>query len=244
MKIITIGNNTGNTYGGLADTSIGLLYWEGDVSTLNAGGSASILLANVPSAYLLSGLIDIFGLLSIPGPVKVTAARLRMYGLAYGAGIVISCRRVLRDWIAGTQDGLDRNLDSPPSACWIEYGNNQPWTIPGCLGDGTDRDNNIIGTITTTGTAAQWFELNSPAFMAYVEGCINGTIEDKGLIMTIESPSGSALVILNSSENDDGTRPYIEISLEPIPPKSITGNIDEQYIKGKVQPSYIKGEVN
>ena len=208
MPTATIGDNTGNTYSGTEDNTLALTLVGSDVSTINDGSGAMPLLVGAHADYIVRVLLKFSGLSSIPRPVSVSSATLYLYGAcALGVGVDVSAHRVLRNWIEGTQAWADRNNDTPPSSCWLEYGNNTSWTSDGCGGDGTDRDASAAGTVTIT-PVLQYHEISGPSFAELVQGWINGDYDNYGILLTT---ADNDLVLITASEGTDGQRPYLVV---------------------------------
>ena len=161
MPTVVIGNNTGDDYSGTEDAAI---YG----TTLNYG-------AQTESGCFSNRnlLIKFSGLSSISGPVTVSSAVLSLYKISGSANGDISIRRLLRDWVEGTQNGGDRANDTPDSCCWNEYGSGNSWTTAGGLGDGTDRVTSTSATLTVGATTGAYY--NSGELSMDVAGFINGT---------------------------------------------------------------------
>lgn len=213
MPTVIIGNNTGDDYSGTEDAT---LQGHSAYANNNYGSATDIETSFYYDGYPTNALIKFSGLSNISSLVTVETSTLYIFFNSDNITGSYSTifRRCLRDWIEGTQNGDNRNNNSPYSCCWNEYGGGNAWTTPGGMSDGSDRSATQTGSI-TYGTLNTYHSLSSSQLVADVENIINGAVNNYGWHMDFNHTSNpwnwkkSA-----SSEGTDGQRPYLSVTYE------------------------------
>ena len=204
----TTGSHIGD-YHGVLDAQIQL-----NGGTSNYGGIA------YPSCYTGANahhlLLKFGGLSSISKTVTVSGAVLNMGAKAAGTIGTQTAYRILRPVVFGTGgDGHNRNLDTPYSVCWNEYGSGVAWATAGGMGTG-DIDPTPLAT-----TAAGSFTFNTSAALdTYVQNVINGTWTDYGILITSD-----ATVNLQTTANAGTSQmPYLSVPYTVVDAVTYDGN--------------------
>ncbi len=154
-----------------------------------------------------------FDLSSIPAEVAVDSATLMLRGSRWfgSATITTSVYAVLRDWAAC-------------EATWIEAKTGTPWAQPGC--DDTVEDRRAVAEASfATSGSPRWYEVD---LTATVQGWLDGTIPNHGLLLMAEQPSGLSLFWFAAKESDTDSQPklvvqYHYVGPSPTPTQSSTG---------------------
>ena len=179
---------------------------NGTYSTYNAGGSTSSFA--VGSYYSIRGRALIrWNLDSIPAGSTIISATMSIYCNRDDYGIdtmTIQAYPLLQPWIEGTQDTVDRNLDNPPSCCWIEYGNNTPWDLPGA---DAPTDRSFVAISSTTGSGTGWYRFN---LTNAVQNWVDGLWDNNGLILISSNEAANDLKYFYPSEAP--TAPELEVT--------------------------------
>jgi hypothetical protein len=193
MATATIGNNTGNI-SGTDDT-----WLNESAANTNFGSNVVFEIQKYAPGNHGNGLIRFPGLSAIVGPVTVTAATLYLYQSNPGFDITYNVYRMLRDW-------------SESQATWNVYTTGNNWTTPGALDNTTDHSTTVRATPTFNQSAA-YQPITSAAFIADVEGMINGTLPNYGwFIERQDAGDDTTYIQVISSEGTDGQRPYMDIT--------------------------------
>ena len=120
-----------------------------------------------------SVLIRYTGLDSLPTGIVVEDARFMFYKSGSSSGTkTFEFRRILRQWyILG--------------ASWNEWDAGQSWTVPGCLGDFTDRVATISDQLTSNSPLVnEWVTSNGNAQLKQdIENMVNGEVDNNGWII-------------------------------------------------------------
>jgi hypothetical protein len=208
MPVITIGENTGNSYTGCEDSEI-----QVNNSTNNYGGSLTQAFGS--NDYIFwEVLIKFSGISNIPAGATINSASLFIYSTTIDdVQFTAVMRRVLRDWVEGTQTGADRQLDTPDSCCWDEYGSGNAWTSAGCLGNGTDRisDTSGSGTISTS-EGYKEIVLNAQG-LTDIANFRSGAYNNYGWLITHSTvPASNERSMITFSEGTDANRPYLSVN--------------------------------
>lgn len=212
MPVITIGENTADDFAGIEDAQI-----KENAATNNYGGSSIIELTKYEASDHTNSLIKMTdaGLSNIPGGSTITSVSLLIYlTISNGGNDVHSIKRVLVDWEEGTQDGANRQNDTPDSCCWNEYGSGNSWTTAGCLSDGNDRSATVSATMTEGEfpPTGQYYEFADAQMVADFQNWLDLIWSNYGYV--IERTDGENdyhYKVYASSEGTDGQRPYLEI---------------------------------
>jgi hypothetical protein len=164
MPVVTIGDNTGNTYPGME-----CLHLRSDNPTVNYGTETLFNVSKYAAGNHRNGIIVPTGLNSISGPITVNSATLYLYLSSKGGNNTFELFRLL---VSIVEAEATWNISST--------GNN--WNTAGALGDGVDRLASSMASKTVTETAGQWISLTSAGFGQYCEDVVNGTITNNGFM--------------------------------------------------------------
>lgn len=203
---VNIGENSNCNYSGCEDG-----WFLSGNPTFNYGGS-TIMQATGDTTQV--GLIKFSGLSNIPTGATITAASLFLYDHdSSGGDLVVTLRRLLRDWVVGTQNGADRDNDTPDSSCWNEYGSHNVWTTAGALSNGNDRSSTTTYTATLT-TNTGWHELTSAQLIADVQNMVSTPANNFGWHIdgTDGAHSGNAIRFSTSQDGTATLRPYLVVT--------------------------------
>lgn len=174
-------------------------------------GTGSVVTDGIKARALINWNLD-----SIPMGSTIVSARMSLYCYKDEFGIdtmTIYAYPLLKPWIEGTQNRTDRNLDNPPSSCWIEYGNNIPWDSEGADAP-TDRSFTITSSSTNSGTGWYTFDITEA-----VQNWFSGSWENNGLILISSNEEVNDLKYFTSSESSITTqRPKLVIWYEDTSP--------------------------
>lgn len=126
----------------------------------------------------------------------------------YGVNnMIINAYRLLKPWIEGAQVAKDRNLDTPYSCCWKEYGNNVQWDSLGADAP-TDRDLNITSSTTKGGIGWYKFDVKEA-----VQKWVNLSWDNNGLILISSDEAFDDFKYFTPSESSLQTQqPRLEIT--------------------------------
>ncbi len=194
---VTIGDNTGgsaNTFSGTIDARL-----HQQTPTTNEGGIGSIEASRFSAGDHNTLVIKFTGVSNITGPVNVSSARIRLWQSNNSGTDTISCYRALRAWVES-------------EVTWNVYSSGNNWGTAGALNSSTDYENTVLDTITTeTATDETYQDLDSAAIADLVEGWINGTITNDGIICH-RTAGGTTFHVFQSSEGTNGQRPILEVT--------------------------------
>lgn len=199
MPTETIGENTTDDYAGLVDTFIS----EGSATT-NYGSSSYMEVNKYTSGGWNMGLVKATGIASLPATAVISAVslyvRVNAADLANGT-YVISAKRLLRNWVTA-------------EATWNIWSTSNNWTTAGARGNGTDRV--TTATFATAGldlTTGYKTLVGDATAVADVQAMLAGGTANYGwLLERTDAANDFAFRNLDSSQNSDGTRPYLEVT--------------------------------
>lgn len=209
MPTVVIGNNTGDDYSGTEDTM--LLEW-GAFATRNWGARGETEVSKAASGDYSHTLIKFSGLSNLPSSISVSAATINLSCGTHTSGTrTATAKRLLRDWIEGTQDNADRTNDSPASCCWNEYGSQNTWTTAGAISDSNDRSATASGTMTMDGTGYK--SVSGSQLNTDIANMCSGSYNNYGWHLERTDGSGdSTHDVFTMSEAFDGYRPYLSVT--------------------------------
>lgn len=167
-------------------------------STLNAGGSTTDFAVGSYGTWGIKGRALVrWDLSSMPIGSTIISATMKMYCYQddFSTSMTINTYRILKPWIEGTQQTEDRNLDTPPSCCWVEYGNNIPWDTPGADAS-TDRSLTAISS--TTGAGIGWYSWD---LTNAVQNWSDGSWSNEGVILISSDEATDDLKYFTPSES-------------------------------------------
>ena len=136
---------------------------------------------------------------------------------------------LLKDWIEGMESGSP--VQQGPGVTWNNAidnvtGNDYAWSNPGASG-ATDRGGAIANVTDSAANLEQtWMEFNSSSLTDLIQGWVNGTIPNQGLLLvgdeSTSKPDGSRLSIPSSENSTHG--PRLTIVFEGT--DDVTGGLD------------------
>jgi len=140
-----------------------------------------------------------------------------------------SVHPLLRDWIEGMESGSP--VQQGPGVTWNNAidnvtGTDYAWASSGASG-ATDRGSAIANVTNSPANLEQtWMEFNSSGLTNLIQGWVNGTIANQGLLLvgdeTTSKPDGSRLSIASSENSTHG--PRLTIVFEGT--DDVTGGLD------------------
>ena len=120
---------------------------------------------------------------------------------------------LLKDWVEGMESGSP--VQQGPGVTWNNAidnvtGTDYAWSSPGASG-ATDRGGAIANLTNSPANLEQtWMEFNSSGLTNLIQGWVNGTIPNQGLLLvgdeTTSKPDGSRLSISSSENSTHGPR--------------------------------------
>jgi len=174
MTVKTIGQG-GADYTGVVDTQI-----DATNPTVNYSGTDPRV-TNFTGAQS-RGLMRFDGLSSITGPVTVSSATLRLATTSNFAAVDVAIYKLLVSFNV-TQATFNQRVT----------GTN--WATAGAY-NATDTDLTLISSVTAPAASYTQFTIpTSPNFVALVEGWINGTITNNGILIACNPDSGGSDIV-------------------------------------------------
>ncbi len=147
---------------------------------------------------------------SIPANAVVSSASLSLY-VSDASPLVFNLYNMRRAWVEGTGN----RTSSTTSSNWNTYNGTSNWGTAGAASTTEDRyDTNLwsAGTTSFSSTGSKTEALNA-AGAAVVQGWIDGTIDNHGLIMQNYSGTTTNAVFFSSSENaTTANRPRLNVT--------------------------------
>ena len=201
MTVKTFGARPGADHSSTEDT-YAVFFSSTNYSTANSIRVGSVEEFSVQHAFIRFPSLSS----DITGPVSVTSATLSLGSTSTTSGSSpISAYRMLVDSSFAELNWFDR-LSAGPVL----------WTNEGALGS-PDSDPTVIGTITPAGTWATYtaYSLTGEGLRALVEGWINGTIPNYGIVLAV-NPDGvwdGTLCDFSSAQDPDNDfqRPLLTV---------------------------------
>lgn len=199
MPTETIGENTTDDYAGFVDTFIS----EGSATT-NFGSASYMEVNKYTSGGWNMGLVKATGIASLPATAVISAVslyvRVNAADLADGT-YVISAKRLLRNWVTA-------------EATWNIWSTSNNWTTAGAQGNGTDRVTTATFATAGLGLTTGYKQLvgNATAVSDVQAMLAGGTANYGWLLERTDAANDFAFRNLDSSQNSDGARPYLEVT--------------------------------
>ena len=209
MPTVHIGDGTGEDYAGCEDNQI-----KSASNTTNYGITTLLQTGSwVYTSDLTFLLIKFSGLDSMADVADVTSASLWLYLNATSAHTLnVIAKALKRLWIEGGQNAATHENDEPDSSCWLDYGSTNAWSTAGAQHEENDRDATVTFTVSVNQTA-EYKEFNSAQLATDVLGMINGTINNYGWTLYLDTASNSIYKEWRSSEHaTNTTRPYLSVT--------------------------------
>jgi hypothetical protein len=220
MPTVTIGGNTADDFSGSEDAQM-----KEALSTNNYGGTTSFQTSLWAVGDYTHALISFSGISNLPSSLTVSSVTMYLYltGSDSGTTATITTKRLLRDWEEGTQNGADRQNDTPDSCCWDEYGSGNSWTTAGGTSDGNDRSSTNSGDWSVNDTTGEYKSLSTAQLAADVEDFADGTLSNYGWHEEVTAGlSNSDYREFASTEGTDGQRPYLSVTYTSSDTVSVT----------------------
>lgn len=212
----TWGENTSNDYTGFEDS-----YMNQDSPGSTYGGNTQMQLGNDTEKHLIVKIdfgSDLSGLITEVD--QIVSATLYFYELSSSGDVSATWQRLKKSW-------------TESSVSWNSRGTAGAWESGGALHT-NDYDSTTLGTSNFTNGAASSYV--SADLTDWVKAVYSGTYDNHGLV---GRPSWvSYTTIIQSSDNSDGVRPYLEIvytttgskSFGKRPTDDYTGNFEDNFI--------------
>lgn len=207
MPVVTIGENTADDFSGAEDAQI-----KSDSVTNNYGSKIWMEATKYAVGNHTHSLLSFSGLSNVPASTINDIGVFLWLVSASGAGDEITLKRLLVDWEEGSQNGADRQNDTPDSCCWNEYGSGNGWTTVGGLSDGNDRSATVSDTMAVGTTTGQYYEFTDAQLITDVSNFVNSVWSNYGwhLERTDDQDDNDYRTFM-TSDGTDGNRPYIEV---------------------------------
>lgn len=208
MTTQSIGANTGDTFPGIVDA-----YLDSVASAVNYGSSSDLYI-HENTTVIRHSVMKFTGLSNIVGPVSVSSAVLSIKNRDAVAGTTpVSAFKLLVPFVVG-------------QVTWNKRDSTNNWTSTGGR-NATDADTSAaLATGTIPSTSETFFTMTGAGFNAYIEGVINGSITDHGILLvpTQAGQVGSnAVKRLGSNEAvTNGNRVYLTVTYTTLTPPNIT----------------------
>jgi len=199
MPTVVIGNNTGDDYSGVEDTTL----LEAN-PTYNYG-SEVILATRGTSSYKNITLISASGLSNIPATSVVSLATISIEHIDLAQTDTLVLRGLLRNWGEGNKGGTAAEAGE---SSWNCYSYSNAWTTAGGLSDGNDRDADSCGTISLNGSYG--FKTSSN-INGIVQDWVDGSRSNYGLQITATRTDSTEFSYW-SNNYSDGHRPYLTVT--------------------------------
>lgn len=197
MPIETIGDQTGATYSGCIDSYL----QQASDGDNNFGSSDLLEVTKFNVSDYKNGVIAFPGVSNIVGPVDVSVASFYFYADEVGGDHTISAYQLLRNWI---ENEVTWNVCST--------GNN--WGAGGGTLSSTDRNGTAVASVVLPSGVPGYKQFTSAGLAALVEGWINGTIPNYGLLLErTDGADDNRYTVWRSREHATAnTRPYLEVT--------------------------------
>ncbi len=184
-------------------------YLSANDVTYNNGGNTELHVDATTGTSRRTTLLK-WNLSSIPGNATVSAASLSLY-VSDASPLVFNLYNMRQSWVEGT---VTRTA-STTSANWNTYNGVNSWGTVGAASTTSDRyDTNLwsAGTASFSTTGSKTLALNASG-VEVVQGWINGSLSNYGLIIQNYSGSTSNAVFFSSSEaTTAANRPKLNVS--------------------------------
>ncbi len=191
----------------------------------NYGGSSIFRLGSTSGNQRLNGLLE-FDLSSLPSGADIQSATLSLrINTRSSASVGVQVYRQTQDWTEGAGFASASNINAAPGgitggnsddASWNEATAGVAWsgdfnsTLTGTAGWGNGTDDNLIGSM------AEGAGFNDPYTIdltTTVQGWVDGTFANEGLLLTTGTASGTRTISFNSREiGNEALRPTLEVT--------------------------------
>ena len=217
MTTVTIGERTGATFAGENDTNLN------EQSPTATNDTANVLfIYSAVAGQRRRGLMIFTGLSNISPSVTVTSVTLALRNALTTANVTLNVHRILRPWTAS-------------QACWNLRSTGNGWASNGGL-NSTDVDMTPIATVSVLTSTDFYSITGNSALNALVEGWINGTIPNYGLMFVRDTDTvydGVLTQINGGLTTTSASRPDLTVVYTAgSPPPTVSTNPDVSVVEG------------
>lgn len=205
MTIATFGLNTTNTVQQWEDVYLS----QASPTSVSPGGNTRLYISN-PSGNQKNVVFRAPGIkahFDAVGPVTINSATVKLRRVN---NVTAPSRNVeLRKLLVAFNEA---------QSTWNNRVTGTPWGTAGAIGAG-DVDATVLATGLMPATGLQYFSITGAGLTAFVAGLVDGSItSDLGYTISLENPTttGSGDFDLNSSNDTNGNRPYLEVDYTTI----------------------------
>lgn len=193
MPTITVSDNSGATYSGSIDT-----YIQESSPTTNDGNSPAMDISMYAGGDHKHGLLAFTGLSNVVGPVTVDpSSSIQVRVNFVSAAQTMMAYRLKRPWVE-------------LQATWNIYSTGNNWATAGGIG-AADIDVACASVVCDTSDA--YVSLTGTDMAAVMQGWVNGTFPNYGLLlMRSDGSNDGKILLLFSSEEDNGYRPILTLN--------------------------------
>lgn len=217
MTTVTIGERTGATFAGENDTNIN------EQSPTATNDSANVLFVySAVAGQRRRGLMIFTGLSNISPSVTVSSVTLALRNALTSANVTLNVHRILRPWTAS-------------QACWNLRSTGNSWASNGGL-NATDVDMTPIATVSVLTSTDFYSITGNSALNSLVDGWINGTIPNYGLMFVRDTDTvydGVLTQIYGGLATVSASRPDLTVVYTAgSPPPTVSTNPDVSVVEG------------
>lgn len=186
---------TGNTTGIVATRSA---FIDSGATTANNGQNIIMDVGEYNAAARIWRSLLYFDLSTIPASATITSATLSVNlskaGTTFATNnCTMKAHRVLRAWTEGDRNGA---VDSPATGTtWARYDAANNWGTAGCSNTTTDRETAELGSVVLATTDALYAQKDMTLDIALVQGWVDGSFANNGLLLKSETESDDAFQI-------------------------------------------------
>jgi hypothetical protein len=154
-----------------------------------------------------------FGLSSIPAGATIVRASLQLYATGWGGGnMAIGAYAITR-------------TTTLSQVTWNNAQVGKPWGEAGCNNTSTDRRASAESSVTTSGTY-KWYTFD---LTALVQGWVNGTVPNNGVLMRASYSAGT-FAFASNEYSDYRLRPRLVLTYHSVGPANalVSGSVDSR----------------
>ena len=216
MTTVTIGQGAGVTYAGENDTNL----IENTPTSTNDSATAMFVYSAV-AGQRRRALMLFSGLSNISPSVSATSVTLQLRNALTTSNVTLNVHRILVPWTAS-------------QACWNLRSTGNSWTSNGGL-NSTDVDMTPIATVSVLTSTDFYSITGNSALNALVEGWINGTIPNYGVMIVRDTDTAYDGVLTQINGGLAATavsRPLMTVTYTAVVPPTVSTNPDVSVVEG------------
>lgn len=217
MTTVTIGGRTTDTFSGFNDATI-----REDFPSILGGASNPLYISSIAASSVQRTIVQVSGISNIPSNAIVSAATLTL-------------KRV--NSATPAKDVEMRRLLASPTFASVSWNNRSagtPWGTAGALG-AVDSDPTIVVTASAPTGSNTFMHMSSAGLVALVQGWVNGTIENHGVLLKLvdETPSGQEADFYATDEATNTQRPFLTVTYDiPVLPDITVSDVTINNLSG------------